>query len=179
MTTLSVVEFDQRTARFFASKPSIDGSAFVAPGAVVLGDVTIGAQSSVWFNAVLRGDINSITIGPNSNVQDGCVIHVDDDFPTAVGAYVTCGHKAILHGCIVDDEVLVGMSSTLLDGVRVGARSIIGANALVTTHTEIPAGSLVLGSPAKIVRQLNDEEQRSIKRWAERYVELSRKYLGL
>lgn len=169
--------FDERMIRYFERKPSVHNAAFVAPGAVVLGDVTIAEESSIWFNATLRADINSITIGPRSNIQDGAVVHVDDDFPAVVGEYVTCGHKAILHGCTVDNEVLVGMNSTLLDGVRVGARSIIGADALLTMNTDIPPGSLVLGSPGKIVRQLSQEEQRSIKGWATRYIELSRRYL--
>jgi gamma-carbonic anhydrase len=170
--------FDERMQRHFQRQPAIHPSAFVAPGAVVLGDVTIEEEASVWFGAVLRGDINSIKIGPRSNIQDGAVVHLDDDFPTTVGAYVTCGHKAILHACTVADEVLVGMGAIILDGAEIGARSIVGANALVTMHTKIPPGSLVLGSPAKIVRQLDRDEQASIKGWAERYVELSRRYLA-
>src|SRR5207302_1063142 len=168
--------FDERMQRFFHREPRIHPSAFVAPGAVVLGDVTLEENASVWFQATLRGDINSITIGPGSNIQDGSVIHLADDFPTVVGEYVTCGHRAILHACTVGDEVLVGMGAILLDGVEVGARSIIGANALVTQHTKIPPGSLVLGSPAKIVRALDLDEQRSLRAWAEKYVELSRVY---
>jgi gamma-carbonic anhydrase len=168
--------FDQRMERYFARKPDIHPSAFVAPGAVVIGDVTLGENTSVWFHSVLRGDINSIVIGPGSNIQDGSVVHLADDFPTLLGEYVTCGHKAILHACTVGDEVLVGMGAILLDGVEVGARSIIGANALVTQHMKIPPGSLVLGSPAKIVRQLDLDDQRSLRSWAEKYVKLSRVY---
>ncbi|MEA3187689.1 MAG: hypothetical protein QOD99_1519 [Chthoniobacter sp.] len=163
-------------ARHFAQKPKLHPTAYVAPGAVVRGDVTLGEESSIWFHATLRGDINSIVIGARSNIQDGSVIHLADDFPTIVGEFVTVGHRAILHACKVGDEVLVGMGAILLDGVEVGARSIIGANALVTQHTRIPPGSLVLGSPAKVVRQLDVSEQRSLKSWAEKYVQLSRVY---
>lgn len=162
--------------RYFAREPDIHPSAFVAPGAVVIGDVILGENASVWFHATLRGDINAIRIGAGSNIQDGSVIHLADDFPTIVGEYVTCGHKAILHACTIGDEVLVGMGAILLDGVEVGARSIIGANALVTQHTKIPPGSLVLGSPAKVVKQLDLEDQRALKSWAEKYVQLSRIY---
>lgn len=170
------MNFDQRIERYFQREPSIHPSAFIAPGAVVTGDVTLGENASVWFHATLRGDINSIVIGSGSNIQDGSVVHLADDFSTLVGEYVTCGHRAILHACTVGDEVLVGMGAILLDGVEVGARSIIGANALVTQHTKIPPGSLVLGSPAKIVRQLDDAEQRSLRGWAEKYIALSRVY---
>lgn len=169
-------ELKARLARHFHRRPAIDATAFVAPGAVVLGDVTLEENASVWFHATLRGDINAITIGPGSNVQDGAVVHLADDFPTRVGAFVTCGHNAILHACTVDDECLIGMGATILDGVEIGARSIVGANALVTQHTKVPPGSLVLGSPAKIVRQLDAGEQGALRGWAEKYVELSRYY---
>ena len=162
--------------RYLAREPDIHPSAFVAPGAVVIGDVILGENASVWFHATLRGDINAIRIGAGSNIQDGSVIHLADDFPTIVGEYVTCGHKAILHACTIGDEVLVGMGAILLDDVEVGARSIIGANALVTQHTKIPPGSLVLGLPAKVVKQLDLEDQRALKSWAEKYVQLSRIY---
>src|SRR5207237_9042457 len=115
--------FVERIERFFRRNPTIDPSAFVAPGAAVLGDVTIEAEASVWFGAVLRGDINSIKIGPRSNIQDGSVIHLDDNFGTVVGEWVTCGHKAILHACTVADEVLIGMGAIVLDGAEIGARS--------------------------------------------------------
>lgn len=172
------MNFEERMQLYFAAAPTVHPSAFIAPGAVVLGDVTIEEETSVWFQAVLRGDINSIRIGPRTNIQDGSIVHLADDFPTFVGEFVTVGHRAILHACTVGDEVLVGMGATLLDGVEVGARSIIGAHALVTQHTKIPPGSLVLGSPAKIVRQLDLAEQRSLKSWAEKYVALSRRYLA-
>ena len=127
--------------------------------------------------AVLRGDVAQIVLGAQSNVQDGAVVHVADDLPAIIGRLVTVGHKAIVHACTVEDEVLVGMGAIILDGARVGTRSIIGANATVKQGMEIPPGSLVLGTPAKIVRTLSAEEQDEIKVWALRYVRLSREYL--
>ncbi len=150
----------------------------MALGAVVVGDVEIGEESSVWYQAVLRGDINRIVIGRGSNVQDGAVIHLERDRGTQVGEWVTIGHRAIVHACRIDDEVLIGMGSIVLDGAEIGARSIVGAGAVVTGGTKIPAGSLVLGMPGKAVRQLSLEEQASIRGWAERYVTLSRAYLA-
>ena len=160
-------------------KPRLHPSVFIAPGAVVLGDVTIGAESSVWYQAVVRGDINRIVIGPGTNVQDGAVIHLADDFGAFVGGLVTIGHHAIVHACTVDDEVLIGMGAIILDGAEIGARSIIGAGALVTMHTKIPPGSLVVGSPARVRRMLTLDEQKDVRTWAEKYVALSRHYLAL
>ncbi len=172
------MSINDRLDRHFSKTPEIHATAFVAPGAVVVGDVTLGEESSVWFQAVLRGDINSIRIGPRSNIQDGSVVHLADDYGVVVGEYVTVGHKAILHACTVGDEVLVGMGAIVLDGAQIGARSIIGANSLVTGHMKIPPGSLVLGSPAKIVRQLDAAEQGALKSWAEKYVEVSRRFIS-
>ena len=156
--------------------PTIHSSAWVVPAATVLGDVILEEESSVWYGAVLRGDINRIIIGPRSNIQDNAVVHVDTGYPTIVGELVTIGHSAIVHACRIDNEVLVGMGSVILDDVEVGARSIIGANALVTMGMKIPAGSLVLGSPAKIRRQLTLEEQNDIARWAWSYVQTAKHY---
>lgn len=154
--------------------PRIDPGAFVAATATVVGDVTLEPQSSVWFAAVLRGDINRIVIGARSNIQDGAIVHLADDYPVIIGELVTVGHGAIVHACTVADEVLIGMGAIILDGAEIGARAIIGANALVTGGTKIPAGSLVLGSPAKVVRPLNLDEQATTKRWALKYVETAR-----
>jgi carbonic anhydrase/acetyltransferase-like protein (isoleucine patch superfamily) len=154
--------------------PSIDESAFVAPSADIIGRVTLGEESSVWYNATLRGDINEIVIGPKSNIQDNAVVHLADDFGCYVGELVTVGHGAIIHACTIKDEVLVGMGSCVLDGAVIGERSIIGANALVTGGTIIPPGSLVLGSPAKVVKTLDQKDQQKIKYWAEKYVKNSR-----
>ena len=158
-------------------KPLIHPSAFVAKSADLIGAVTVEEEASIWYGAVLRADIQEIKIGPKSNVQDGTIVHLESEQGTYLGQYVTVGHKAILHACSIDDEVLVGMGSILMDGVRVGARSIIGAGALVTMGTEIPPGSLVLGSPAKVVKKLSEEEQKTLKQWAENYIELSRRYI--
>src|SRR5256884_6966293 len=163
------------TARF-KKGPTIHSSAWVVPGATVIGDVVLEEESSVWYGAVLRGDINRIVIGPRSNIQDNAVVHVDTDYPTTMGELVTVGHTAIVHACKIDSEVLIGMGAIILDDVEVGARSIIGANALVTIGTKIPPGSLVLGSPAKIRRQLTLDEQKDIARWAWSYVETAKQY---
>ena len=157
--------------------PSIHESAFVAASADVIGRVTIHEECSIWYQATLRGDINEIVIGPKSNIQDNAVVHLADNYGCYVGEMVTVGHSAILHACTVKDEVLVGMGAIILDGAVIGERSIIGAGALVTGGTVIPPGSLVLGSPAKVVKTLPPEEQEKIKSWAEKYVRVSRKFL--
>ena len=143
----------------------------------MLGDVTLGDHASVWCNAVLRGDINRIVIGHHSNVQDNAVLHLADDFGCIIGNYVTIGHNAIVHACTVEDEVLVGMGSVILDGAVVGAQSIIGAKALVPQGAKIPPGSMVLGVPGKVVRSLTAEERKGLKAWAEKYVGVSGYYL--
>lgn len=170
------MNLSEQLQRHLDAKPRIHPTAFIAPGADVIGDVTLEEESSVWFQSVLRGDINRIVIGPRSNVQDGSVVHLADDYGAYVGELVTVGHKAILHACTIADEVLVGMGAIVLDGAEIGARSIIGAGALVTGGKKIPPGSLVLGSPAKVVRTLTLEEQAGIKVWAEKYVALSKQY---
>lgn len=170
--------FDEQMERYLDAKPSIHPTAFIAPGAVVVGDVTLEKEASVWYGAVLRADLNKIHIGPRSNIQDGSVVHLADDLGVHLGQYVTCGHSAILHACSIDDEVLVGMGATILDGAEIGARSVIGANALVTQGMKIPPGSLVLGSPGKVRRVLDLAEQADIRHWAEKYVLLSRAYLA-
>lgn len=156
--------------------PTVHPTAWIVPSATVIGDVTLEEESSVWYGAVLRGDINRIVIGPRSNVQDNAVVHLDTGFPTIVGELVTVGHSAIVHACEIDNEVLVGMGAIVLDGAEVGARSIIGANALVTLGMKIPPGSLVLGSPGKIRRQLTLDEQNDLARWALSYVETSKHF---
>lgn len=170
------MNFPERLAQYLDARPRIDPAAYVAPGADLIGDVTIEAEASVWFQTVLRADINRIVIGPRSNIQDGAVVHLADDYGVQVGELVTVGHKAILHACTIADEVLVGMGAIVLDGAEIGARSIIGAGALVTGGKKFPPGSLILGSPAKAVRTLSLDEQAGIKVWAEKYVALSRAY---
>ena len=162
---------------FDGISPDIHESAFVAGSADVIGRGTIGEQASVWYNTTMRGDINEIVIGPRSNIQDNAVVHLADDYGAYIGELVTVGHSAIIHACTVKDEVLVGMGACILDGAVIGERSIIGAHALVTGGTEIPPGSLVLGSPAKVVKSLDKKQQSEIRYWAEKYVKVSRKYL--
>jgi carbonic anhydrase/acetyltransferase-like protein (isoleucine patch superfamily) len=157
--------------------PTIPASAFVAASADIIGRVTLGEEASVWYQATLRGDINEITIGARSNIQDNVVVHLADDYGCHIGELVTIGHSAVIHACTIHDEVLVGMGAIILDGAVIGERSIIGAGALVTGGTIIPPGSLVIGTPAKVVRSLSEEEQAGVKTWAEKYVTVSRKYL--
>jgi gamma-carbonic anhydrase len=162
---------------FLRKKPALGTGVYIAPGAVVLGDVTVGDYSSVWCNAVLRGDINRIVVGHHSNIQDNAVLHLADRFGCVVGNYVTVGHLAMVHACTVGDEVLVGMGAIILDGVVVGPQSIIGARALVTQGMQIPPGSLVLGAPGKVVRELTLEERSGLKVMAEKYVKVAAYYL--
>src|SRR5271170_262379 len=160
-------------ARFLFVHPQIDPTAYVAREAVVMGDVRLAAHASVWPTAVLRADINYIEIGEGSNIQDGTIVHLADDLPVIVGKLVTVGHRAILHGCTVEDECLIGMGATILDDAIIGKGSIIGAHALVTKGTRIPPGSLVMGTPAKVVRPLHPDEIAGIRTWADHYIELA------
>jgi len=155
---------------FLRKQPTLGKGVYLARTAVVLGDVTLGDYSSVWYNAVLRGDINKIVVGHHSNIQDNSVLHLADDFPCILGNWVTVGHSAVVHACTVGDECLIGMGAIVLDGAEIGAQSIIGARALVTQGTKIPPGSMVLGSPAKVVRALTPDERQGLKWWAEKYV---------
>lgn len=156
--------------RFLGKQPKLGKGVFIARGAAVLGDVTIGDFSSVWYNAVVRGDINRIVVGHHTNVQDNAVLHLADDFPCIVGNYVTIGHSAVVHACKVGDETLIGMGAVILDGSVIGKQCIIGAKTLVTQGTKIPPGSLVLGVPAKVVRTLTRKERAGLKWWADKYV---------
>ena len=155
---------------FLRKQPKLGKSVFIAKTASVLGDVNLGDFSSVWYGAVLRGDINKIVVGHHSNIQDNAVLHLADDFACILGNYVTVGHSAIVHACKVGDEVLIGMGAIVLDGAVIGKQSLIGAKALVTQGMKIPPGSLVLGSPAKVVRKLTAEERAGLKHWATKYV---------
>lgn len=160
-------------------RPKLAKDSFLAQGAVVVGDVEVHEKASVWYGAVLRGDINRIIIGEGSNVQDGTIIHVADDFPAVVGKYVSIGHRAIVHACTIGDNTLVGMGAVIMDGAHIGQGSIVGAGSLVTKHMFVPDGSLVLGSPAKVVRTLSAEEQSRNRALAEKYIEISRRYLKM
>ncbi|MGW2250546.1 gamma carbonic anhydrase family protein [Kitasatospora sp. NPDC001660] len=142
--------------------PAVDPSAFVAPNAVVVGDVTLGAGASIWYGAVLRGDAEAITVGATSNIQDNCTLHADPGFPLVVGERISVGHNAVLHGCTVEDDVLVGMNATVLNGARIGAGSLVAAGAVVPQGMQVPPGSLVAGVPAKVRRELTEDERAGI-----------------
>ena len=164
-------QLEQQLDTFLRKPPTLGRGVYLARGAVVLGDVTLGDGSSVWYNAVLRGDINRIVVGHHTNIQDNAVLHLADNFACELGNWVTVGHGAIVHACKVGDECLVGMGAVILDGAVIGKQSIIGAKALVTGGTKIPPGSLVLGAPAKVVRKLTKEERAGLKWWAQKYVD--------
>ncbi len=150
---------------------------FIAQGAVLCGDVTIGDNVSVWYNAVIRGDMASVSIGDNTNIQECSVLHVSENMPLALGNGVTVGHGAILHSCTIGDNTLIGMGAIVLDGAKIGKNCIVGAGALVTGGTEIPDGSLVIGSPAKVRREVTDEEILANEKNALEYVHLMEKEL--
>ncbi len=154
--------------------PKVEQSVFRAEGSRIIGDVTIGKNSSVWYNAVIRGDENVIRIGEGTNIQDNAVLHVGEDHALTVGNYVTVGHSVILHGCTVGDQTLIGMGSIIMNGAVIGEKCIIGAGSLITQNKVIPDGSLVMGSPAKVVRALTEEEQASCMEDANTYMQLAR-----
>lgn len=149
----------------------------LAQGAVACGDVTIGANSSLWFNAVLRAESEPITVGENTNIQDNCIVHVDEGHPAVIGNNVTVGHGVILHGCTVGDGTLIGMGATVLNGAHIGRNCIIGAGSLVTQNTVIPDGMMAFGSPAKVIRPLRPEELAANADAAQDYVEASLDYV--
>ena len=150
--------------------PDVDDTAFVAPGAVIVGQVRLAARSSVWYTAVLRAEAEPITLGERSNLQDGVVCHVDAGYPVTIGSGVSVGHRAVLHGCTVEDDCLIGMSATVLNGAVIGAGSLVAAGAVVLEGTVVPPGSLVAGVPAKVRREMTPEEQAGIRRNAEAYL---------
>src|SRR5688500_7946997 len=162
------------------TKPKLGERVYIAAGAHIVGDVEIGDHSSVWYNCVVRGDVDIVRIGKYTNIQDGSIGHVmRDECPLILGDYVTVGHGVMLHGCTVESHCLIGMRATLLNNVRVGDHSIVGAGALITEGTIIPPGSLVLGMPAKVKRELSDAEVKSIDDYAQRYYEYKETYLGM
>lgn len=164
---------------FQGTLPQIDPTAWVDPTAVIIGDVTIGRLSSVWPNAVLRGDVNKITIGDETNIQDGSVLHVEEAlFELHIGNRVTVGHSVCLHGCVVEDDSLIGIGAIVLNGARIGKGSVIAAGALVPEGMQIPPGSLAMGVPAKVRREVSPQEQERFRVNAQHYVELREKYLN-
>ncbi|WP_157270640.1 gamma carbonic anhydrase family protein [Azohydromonas aeria] len=151
--------------------PSVDATAFVAPDATLVGDVRLGAQASVWFQAVARGDNEPITIGAQSNVQEGAVLHADPGYPLTIGERVTIGHQAMVHGCTIGEGSLIGIQAVVLNGAKIGRHCLVGAGAVVTEGKDFPDRSLILGAPAKVVRQLGDEDVARLERAAAGYVE--------
>jgi carbonic anhydrase/acetyltransferase-like protein (isoleucine patch superfamily) len=165
---------DPKNTQFHSER--VDPTAWIAPGAVVLGDVTIGAESTVWHQAVIRGDTDAIRIGRGTNVQDGCVLHADEGFPCTLGDRVTLGHGAIVHGATVEDDCLIGMKAVVMNGARIGRGSIVAVGSIVTEGTEIPPGSVALGQPAKVKRQATEQDVARIRHAAEHYIEAGRVY---
>jgi carbonic anhydrase/acetyltransferase-like protein (isoleucine patch superfamily) len=164
--------------KFKDKSPKIDVSSFVADSANLIGEVTLEKNTSIWFNAVLRADINKITIGEGSNIQDGTVCHVDHDKAVIVGKNVTVGHNVTLHGCKIKDGALIGMGAVILDGAVIGKKSIVGAGSVVSPGTVIPDRSLVLGIPARVKKELNEKEMNAILKNSTEYVKLSNSYKG-
>ncbi|MDT8901219.1 gamma carbonic anhydrase family protein [Anaeroselena agilis] len=156
--------------------PKLSGEVFVAPGARVIGDVAVGHGSGIWFNSVVRGDDAPIRLGRYTNIQDGSIIHVQHAHPTDIGDYVTVGHNVILHGCTVGDNCLIGMGAIILTGAVIGENCIIGAGALITEGKEIPAGSLVVGSPGRVIRAVEEQDIKAIRDSARHYCDRAREY---
>jgi carbonic anhydrase/acetyltransferase-like protein (isoleucine patch superfamily) len=167
------MDLQKRLEKYFYQKPSIGRAAFIAPSATVVGNVELGQNSSVWYNAVLRADINSIRIGEATNLQDHVILHLSNDRGVTMGDFISVGHGAIIHACEIGNECLIGMRSTIMDGAKIGEQCIVGAHSLVLQNFQAPPGSLIFGSPARIVRELTSEERSSIKMWAEKYIEIA------
>lgn len=164
---------EERLEKYLGQNPQIDPTAYVSKHAVLIGDVKIGAHASVWPGCVLRADINSIEIGEGSNIQDGTMVHLADDAGVKIGRDTTIGHGAVIHACEIGSECLIGMGAVVLDNAVIGDNSIVGAGAVVTKNTVVPAGSLVLGTPAKIVKQLNDKTKEGLGYWSKKYRKLA------
>lgn len=154
----------------------VDPTAFLAPGAQVVGDVTLGAESSVWFNAVLRGDVAAIRVGRQTNIQDLCVLHVDFGYPCVLGDRVSLGHAAIVHGATIEDEVMIAMRAVVMNGARIGTGSIVGVGAVVTEGMQIPPGSIVMGVPGRVKRSVEPRDLQRIRSAADHYAEAARRY---
>jgi carbonic anhydrase/acetyltransferase-like protein (isoleucine patch superfamily) len=168
------MDIKERLATYLGRTPETGAAAFVAANATVVGAVKLGADSSVFYGCVLRGDINTIEVGEGSNIQDLAMVHLADEHGVKIGKHCTIGHSAIVHACEIGDECLVGMGATILDGAVIGEQCIVGANALVTQRFVAPPGSMILGSPAKVVRALKPEERAGLKKWALKYVEVAK-----
>ena len=169
----------ERLTRHLSKTPATTGALFIAANATINGDVVLGPQTRVFYGAVLRGDIHEIRVGEGTNIQDLVIVHLADDYGAYIGKWCTIGHAAIIHACTIGDECLIGMGATILDGAKIGARSIVGANSLVPQHFECPPGSMVYGSPAKVIRALRPEEMAGLRPWAEKYVATAKAHAAL
>ena len=158
------------------ARPSIHPTVFVAPGASIIGRVRLAKSSSVWFGCVLRGDVNRIEVGEATNIQDGSIVHVDDDHPCLLADHVHVGHHVNLHGCVIERGAMVGIGAIVLSGARIGAEAIIGAGSVVLEGTRIPPRMLAVGSPARVVRKITEQDLRYVRRWVAKYVRLAREY---
>lgn len=165
---------EERLERHLGRMPVTSGAVFIAASATLLGDIELGPKTSVFYGAVLRGDINAIRVGEGTNIQDNAVVHLSDDLGVRIGAWCTIGHGAIIHACTIGDDCLIGMGATILDGSEIGSHSLVGANSLVPQRFKCPPGSLVFGSPARVVRELTAEEQSGLREQAEKYVGVAR-----
>ena len=166
---MAIYQLDDKT-------PQIADSAWVADNAEVMGDVRLGESVSIWFNTTLRGDNDPITIGDGTNIQDGSVLHTDEGVPLTIGRNVTVGHMVMLHGCSIGDESLIGIGAIVLNGAKIGRNCLVGAGALVTEGKEFPDGSMIIGSPAKVVRQLTPEQMEGLRYSAQHYIDNARRY---
>jgi carbonic anhydrase/acetyltransferase-like protein (isoleucine patch superfamily) len=166
---MAIYELDGR-------RPEVAESAWVADSAQVMGDVALGEGVSVWFGAIARGDSDRIVVGAGSNIQDGCVLHADDGLPLVIGERVTVGHQVMLHGCTIGDESLIGIGATVLNRARIGKHCLVGAGSLVTEGKEFPDGSMIMGSPARVVRQLTPEQIEGLRKSAQHYMDNARWY---
>jgi carbonic anhydrase/acetyltransferase-like protein (isoleucine patch superfamily) len=167
-----------RERKYLKNRLKIDSSAWIAPNAVVVGDVSIGQEASVWFGCVLRGDMEPIVVGDRSNVQDLTLVHVDDDLPTVIGSDTTIGHNCVIHGCEIGNHVLIGMGAVILSGARIGDGALVAAGAVVREGMEVPAGMMVAGVPAKLRGEVTDELRDRIVYGVENYVQYSRRFLS-
>ena len=165
---------EERLQRHLGQTPDVSNANFVAANATVIGDVVLGAQSSVFYGAVLRGDIARIRIGEGTNIQDNCIVHLADEYDAVIGDWCTVGHAAIVHACTVEDECLIGMNATVMDGAHIGRRSLIAAGAVVTPGMQVPPGSMVMGAPGKVVRKMVERELVALRGWAEKYLAVSK-----
>ena len=166
------------TGRFLKTNLDVDPAAFIAPNAILVGEIRVGAESSVWYGAVLRGDMEPILVGRRSNVQDGTIVHVDVGMPVTIGDRVSIGHRAVIHGCTIEDGCLVGMGAVVLSGSRVGAGALVAAGALVREGTMVPPGVLIAGVPGRILRELTPEERARVAANSDSYVEYTKRYLA-